>query len=55
MFFGSPASAVASESTIANFALGNALATWSVAMAIRNPTGMIRLYPCRASDVRFGR
>ena len=43
MFFGSPFSAVASESTIANLTFGNCLATASVASAIRKPTGMTRL------------
>ena len=43
MFFGLPFSAVASESTIANLVVGKALATVSVASAMRNPTGMTRL------------
>ena len=41
---GLPFSAVASESTIANLVLGNALATMFIfSSAMRNPTGITRL------------
>ena len=39
---------------IAKFVSGKALATFSIASAMRKPTPITRSYCCRASDVRFG-